>query len=114
MAGIVGMSRTTGQEIDGLSHLGQSIVDILTTPKGTRVMRRDYGAGLADLLDSPINPEAAIDVYAEIADALATWEPRFEVSDIDITSVSTGTMTVKITGIYTPDGSEVTLEGIVI
>lgn len=114
MAGIVGMSRSTGGAIDGLSHLGQSIVDILSTRKGTRVMRRDYGSDLIELLDAPINAETIVDIYAEIADALDTWEPRIKVSSIDVLTASSGKAALDISGIYTPDGSEITLAGIVI
>lgn len=39
-----GMNSETGKTISGIEHLKQSIVDILTTPVGTRVMRRDYGS----------------------------------------------------------------------
>ena len=49
------MNNITGESIDGLAHLKQSVNDILTTPIGSRVMRRDYGCGLVELLDSPID-----------------------------------------------------------
>jgi phage baseplate assembly protein W len=39
-----GMNRNTGRKLSGVDHLRQSIVDILTTPIGSRVMRRDYGS----------------------------------------------------------------------
>lgn len=38
-----GMSRHTGAALDGADHLAQSVADILGTPIGSRVMRRDYG-----------------------------------------------------------------------
>ena len=34
------MNRTTGTAISGLEHLRQSVGDILSTPIGSRVMRR--------------------------------------------------------------------------
>jgi phage baseplate assembly protein gpV len=40
--------------LDGDAHLVQSCEDIVTTPLGTRVMRRDYGCLLAEL-DRPLN-----------------------------------------------------------
>jgi hypothetical protein len=49
-----GMSRTTGAAL-GDEHLAQSCEDIVTTPLGTRVMRRDYGCLLAELIDRPLN-----------------------------------------------------------
>jgi phage baseplate assembly protein W len=50
-----GMNRTTGAPLDGDAHLAQSCEDIVTTPLGTRVMRRDYGCLLAELVDRPLN-----------------------------------------------------------
>ena len=35
------MNRNTGRAVAGLEHLRQSVADILTTPVGSRVMRRD-------------------------------------------------------------------------
>ncbi len=37
-----GMSAETGKALEGLEHLKQSITDILTTPIGSRIMRREY------------------------------------------------------------------------
>lgn len=45
-----GMSRDSGKELKGIDHLRQSITDILTTPVGTRVWRRDYGSRLPRLV----------------------------------------------------------------
>jgi hypothetical protein len=51
---MVGMSRTTGAAIDGLEHITQSVRDILGTPIGTRVGRRDYGSDVPELIDHPL------------------------------------------------------------
>ena len=55
---MTGMSRFTGEKLDPNSdaHLVQSIGDILTTPLGSRVLRRSYGSELPDLIDQPIEP----------------------------------------------------------
>ena len=53
---MIGLNATNGQALSGLDHLRQSIRDILTTRIGTRVMRRDYGSRLPDLVDSPVTP----------------------------------------------------------
>jgi phage baseplate assembly protein W len=37
-----GMNNKTGKELEGIKHLKQSMIDILTTPTGSRIMRRDY------------------------------------------------------------------------
>ena len=77
------MNRTTGQSITGLDHLRQSLGDILTTPIGSRVMRREYGSLVPELIDHPDNLATQVRVYAAVASALMRWEPRFRLSRIE-------------------------------
>jgi len=72
---MIGMNRHTGRKIEGAAHLAQSIHDILTTPKGSLVMLRDYGSDLPDVIDQPLNGETMIDAYLATAEALDLWEP---------------------------------------
>ncbi|WP_179989887.1 GPW/gp25 family protein [Acinetobacter sp. CS-2] len=108
------MSRDTGKTVEGLEHLKQSIIDILTTPIGSRVMRRDYGSRLFELIDAPVNRETLVDYYAAVAEALDLWEPRIQLQQVDITSAVVGSITLSITGKYLIDGQAVRLDGIVI
>lgn len=105
------MNRHTGKELSGIEHLKQSIIDILTTPIGTRVMRRDYGSRLFELVDRPISP---IELYAATAEALERWEKRFKLERVKIESIDEGKVTLILEGIYMPDGKAITLEGIVL
>ena len=73
---MAGMSRTIGDALGGFDHLRQSIADILSTPLGTRVHRRDYGSRLPRLVDRPINQSLVADMVAACAEALDRWEPR--------------------------------------
>ena len=66
----MGMNAETGRELTGLEYLKQSIADILNTPIGSRVMRRDYGSRLFELIDAPINRSTVVDIVAETAEAL--------------------------------------------
>lgn len=50
---MLGMDRNTGKLLSGTDHIRQSIVDILTTPLGTRVMLPEYGSKLLILLIIP-------------------------------------------------------------
>ena len=54
---MLGMDAKTGRRLEGDDHLRQSIADILTTPIGSRVLRRDYGSMLLDLIDQLGNSE---------------------------------------------------------
>lgn len=80
-----GLNKASGAAIADLEHLRQSISDILTTPLGTRVMRRDYGSRLFDLIDAPINNQTIVDIYAATAEALRQWEPRLKLKRVRIT-----------------------------
>ena len=70
------MHRATGRAIDLPEHIAQSVADIVTTPLGSRVMRRDYGCLLPLLIDQPDNPATQIRLTAAVAGALLRWEPR--------------------------------------
>lgn len=82
MTVLTGMDRESGAQLAGDAHLAQSIADIVTTPLGTRVMRRDYGCLLFELLDRPFNPATRLLCSMAIAMAIARWEPRFEVRQV--------------------------------
>lgn len=77
-----GIDAHTGKALEGLAHLQQSISDILQTPYGTRVMRRDYGSLLPYLIDQPFNPATRLRLFAATATALMRWEPRVQVSRV--------------------------------
>lgn len=106
------MSRDTGKTVERIEQLRQSIIDILTTPIGSRVMRRDYGSRLFELIDAPVNRETLVDYYAAVAEALDRWEYRIQVQQVDIASAVVGSITLSITGKYLVDGQTVRLDGI--
>ena len=95
-----GMSRETGEYLDDLQHLKQSIIDILTTPIGSRVMRRNYGSNLFRLVDSPVNKDLFQQIYAAIAEALDNWEPRIKVEKIQVTEIKESKIKIDLTLIY--------------
>jgi uncharacterized protein len=92
------LNRITGRAMDphSTAHLVQSIGDILTTPKGSRVMRRDYGSGLPDLVDQPLNPRTCLRIYAATAMALLRWEPRARLRRVQLTGGADGRATLVL------------------
>lgn len=104
-----GMS-ASGQALDGVQHLKQSIRDILTTPIGSRVMQREYGSRLFELLDRPTSEDFAIALYARTAEALAKWEPRFRLERVQIENIVEGQVSLRLEGVYIPDGSVTSLQ----
>lgn len=94
-----GMDRSTGKPLTGVEHLRQSIGDILGTPIGTRLCRRDYGSLLPELLDQPMNSLTQIQLYAATALALARHEPRIRITRVALSAVGTaGVVQLTIAG----------------
>lgn len=87
---MIGMDRETGQQLSGLAHLGQSIGDILSTPIGSRVMRRDYGSTLFELFDQPMNALGKLRAIAAVADAIRRWEPRIRLTRVQVSGPEQG------------------------
>lgn len=107
-----GTDATTGKPLEGIAHLKQSIRDILTTPLGSRVMRRTYGSRLFDLIDSPLNGQTMVEIFAATAEALVKWEPRLIVQRVAARAVGVGRIEVDLEAIYTPTGQPIFLDGI--
>ena len=83
----------------------QSIAIILTTPVGSRVMRRDFGSEIPDLIDRPMMPRVILAVYAAAANALDRWEPRFRLTHAQVDETSPqGVLRLMLVGTYYPRG----------
>ncbi len=82
------MNRETGAAISTVEHIAQSISDILTTRLGTRVMRREYGSLLPELVDHPFNDLTRLRVYAATVMALMRWETRISLSRVQFTGAN--------------------------
>ncbi len=109
---MIGMSAQTGKIADGLGHLRQSVVDILTTPIGTRVMRRDYGSRLYSLVDAPFNDATRLDMMSATYEALEKWEPRLELEAVAVEMPEAGAVQVSLSGRYLPTDTPIQLDGI--
>lgn len=79
---MTGMNVSTGKAIGGMEHIKQSVADILTTPIGSRVMRREYGSLLPSLIDQPLTGATLLRIYSAVVVALNEWEPRIRLERI--------------------------------
>lgn len=102
----------TGKPVSGVEHLRQSVADILSTPIGSRVMRRDYGSNIPALVDQPDNPATQVRVYAAAATALMRWEPRLRLQKLRASRNRAGQLVLDVQGQYLDEGRAVTLEPI--
>ena len=109
-----GTNSTTGKPLSGLDHVRQSVTDILTTPIGSRVMRREYGSRLFELVDAPLTGTTLVDIFAATAGALIRWEPRLKVNRVFADRICSGRVEISLEATYLPDGQSITMDGIII
>ncbi|MCF3530873.1 baseplate assembly protein [Stenotrophomonas maltophilia] len=86
---MIGMDAINGGTVEGAAHLVQSIRDVLTTPLGSRVQRRDYGSLLPELIDQPFNDHTRLQLFGATATALMRWEPRIRLTRVSLTPSDT-------------------------
>jgi phage baseplate assembly protein W len=96
----MGMNATTGRQLEGLDHIRQSVADVITTPIGSRVMRRDYGSLVPELLDMPMNDALLMQVYAATVIAVSRWEPRLRITSTrrTVSTQQPGTVVIELQG----------------
>ena len=108
-----GIDATTGKRLIGVAHLKASIRDILTTRIGTRVMRRDFGSRLPELVDNPTGELLKVELFAATAEALVKWEPRFRLDRVYLESATEdGRIVLALEGRILVNNEPVRLEGI--
>ncbi len=113
MSGAIGMDRQTGAPLGGEAHIAQSIADILTTPLGSCIMRRDYGSALFSLIDAPLNALTLQRIAAACAGAIARWEPRIALKRVaPVIGGAVGTLSLSIEAVRVdmPGAAALTLD----
>lgn len=88
-----------GREIE------ESIRLILATAPGERPMRPDFGSGLHDHVFAPVDATTAGLIAFEVRRALARWEPRIEVADVEVTFDDADLTVLYIEILYTVRGT---------
>lgn len=104
----LGMNAQTGGALTDVDHIRQSVRDILVTPVGSRLARREYGSLMAELIDQPQNAVTRLQVMAATYSALCRWEPRIRLTGVTTETSMDGKMVVNLTG-YRADNTPVSL-----
>lgn len=74
-----------------------SIVNILQTARGTRIMRPAFGSRLKDILFENINEDLAEMIANELKDNIEIWDPRVSISNVDVlASEDTNSLAVEV------------------
>lgn len=79
---MAGIDRRTGKVISNYDHALQSVEVILSTRIGSRVMRRQFGGGVAEILGCAVTPPLFALFQQLVGTAIDIWEPRFRVRKI--------------------------------
>lgn len=97
----LGMDPSTGLAVSGLDHIRMCIRQILMTPIGSRIERREFGSLIPDMIDAPLNDVWIMRLIAASAHAILRWEPRVALQslsiDLDTTNHGTLTLTMQAT-----------------
>lgn len=62
----------------------EAIWIILSTAKGERVMRQDFGCGIHDFVFAAINTSNLTLIESSVREALTSWEPRIELIEVKV------------------------------
>ena len=104
---------TTFGPVTGWLEVELSLRTILTTPRGSRVMRREFGMNFAELLDRPQNSETMLRAYLAIVEAIEPreidgyqyGEPRFDLVQMTPYRVGAdGGVGFDLVGLHYPGG----------
>lgn len=71
-------------ESEGIAHVTQSIIQILGTALGARIMRRDFGSMFRSLIMQPNDPQMDLMLDYAVRTAITKWEPRVTVGPITV------------------------------
>lgn len=107
-----GMQKDTGLKISETEHIRQSVADILTTPVGSRVMRRDYGSLIFELVDRPANEENRLLLMAASVQAVMLWEPRISLTSVDVNMDKDGKVMISFDGVRNDGGQSIFIDSV--
>lgn len=97
------LNHDTGGTVEGWAHVVQSIQTILSTWLNSREFQREFGSDVASLIDAPMNEAGVLALYVAVAVAIDRWEPRFDLTDVQVEGAATGIITLTLTGVYRPN-----------
>ncbi|MEC6125264.1 GPW/gp25 family protein [Acinetobacter ursingii] len=104
------IDKNTGRSLQTEQQsIQQSLQDIITTPIGSRVMRRDYGSLIFELIDQPISDVLVLKYYSAIYTAISRWEDRISISQIYMSSVEGNGLVFDIEGFSQITGQQMNL-----
>ncbi|MCA6220837.1 GPW/gp25 family protein [Photorhabdus antumapuensis] len=93
---------------EGAENVSQSMEILFLTEPGERIMREDYGCGLNDYMFENISDELLSEIQTRIEERVLRYEPRAEITDIQVIQKTDSPNTLHIQVAYALRGSEIT------
>jgi len=72
------------QSVEYEDDIRQSILIILMTAPGERVMRPDFGCGIYELVFTSLDSTTLQRIRSSVEDAMREWEPRIELLNVNV------------------------------
>tara|TARA_R100000458_G_C8230467_1_gene212296 strand:+ start:94 stop:504 length:411 start_codon:yes stop_codon:yes gene_type:complete len=69
---------------ENLGSLRDCVIQLIMTPKGSRVMRPDFGTDLRTSMFEPLNSQLVENLRTQILSAIAKYETRVIVKDLSL------------------------------
>jgi len=112
-----GVHQHTGQIVDGIAELTQRMQRCFKTRVGTLPLHPDYGSNLPNRVDDKMLPGVFdVDVYADVADALANpangFTDEFKLHRASLIYQSHATIELTLVGELLLNGESITIEGL--
>lgn len=105
---MAGIDHRTGQVVSSYDSALQAVEVILSTRIGSRVMRRHFGGGVAEILGRAVTPPLFALFQQLVATAIDIWEPRFRVRKITplgtVEQIKAGQVGMRFDVDYRPRG----------
>lgn len=102
------IDRNTGAVIGNYDSALQSVNFIISTRIGEVCLKREFGAGIVELLGRLMTPALFIAWQTLMAAAIDLWEPRFRVRQVhvdgSVDAIRLGTASVRIEVDWRPRG----------
>ncbi|EKN3346135.1 GPW/gp25 family protein [Yersinia ruckeri] len=92
---------------EGAEDVRQSLQILFSTEPGERLMREDYGCGLNDFMFENIRNELIAEIETRIQDSVLRYEPRADMTDIQVSQAPNRSNTLQVRVAYRLRGSEI-------
>ncbi|OCQ52494.1 Gene 25-like lysozyme [Photorhabdus australis subsp. thailandensis] len=92
---------------EGAEDVRQSLQILFSTEPGERLMRENYGCGLNDFMFENIRNELIAEIESHIHDNVLRYEPRADMTDIQVRQSPGSGNTLQVQVMYRLRGSDI-------